>query len=70
MLWLRPVFIVATIVSLIPVPAAGQAPSARRWEGDTLVIDVTNVNEDTWIDSHGTFHSDALHVVERWAIEF
>lgn len=37
-----------------------------RWEGDTLVIDVTNFNEDTWLDSHGTFHSDALHVVERW----
>jgi hypothetical protein len=42
--------------------------SRGRWEGNTLVIDVTNFNDDTWFDSHGTFHSDALHVVERWTI--
>ncbi|MBI3047244.1 MAG: hypothetical protein HYY76_02940 [Acidobacteria bacterium] len=40
--------------------------SRGRWEGDTLVVDVTNFNEETWLDSHGSFHSDALHVVERW----
>ena len=40
--------------------------SRGHWEGNTLVVDVTNFNEDTWFDSHGSFHSDALHVVERW----
>jgi hypothetical protein len=36
-----------------------------RWEGDTLVIDVTDQMEETWFDRAGNFHSDALHVVER-----
>ena len=40
--------------------------SRGRWEGETLVVDVTSLNEDTWFDRAGTFHSDALHVVERY----
>jgi len=42
--------------------------SRGRWEGNTLVIDVTNFDTGTWFDAHGTFHSDALHVVERWTM--
>ena len=40
--------------------------SNGRWEGDTLVIDVTGLNDQTWFDRAGNYHSDALHVVERY----
>lgn len=40
--------------------------SRGRWEGDTLVVDVNDFNEETWFDRAGNYHSDALHVVERW----
>jgi hypothetical protein len=40
--------------------------SRGRWEGDTLVVDVTALVEDSWFDSAGNFHSNALHVVERY----
>lgn len=40
--------------------------SAGRWDGDTLVVDVTAQVENTWFDRAGNFHSDALHLVERF----
>jgi hypothetical protein len=40
--------------------------SRGAWEGDTLVVDVKDFNDETWLDRSGNFHSDALHVVERW----
>jgi hypothetical protein len=40
--------------------------SRGRWEGDTLVVDVTGLREETWLDRAGDFHSDKLHVVERY----
>jgi hypothetical protein len=39
--------------------------SRGRWEDDTLVIDVTGLNERNWFDRAGNFYSDAAHVVER-----
>jgi len=40
--------------------------SVAKWEGDTLVIDATGFNDSSWFDRAGNFHSDALHVVERY----
>ena len=40
--------------------------SRGRWEGDTLVVDVVDFNDETWFDRTGNFHSDELHVVERY----
>ncbi len=40
--------------------------SVGRWEGETLVIDVKGFNGQTWLDRAGNFHSDALHVIERY----
>ena len=40
--------------------------SRGRWDGETLVVDVTDLNDQTWFDRAGNFHSDALHVVERY----
>jgi hypothetical protein len=42
--------------------------SRGHWEGDTLVVDVTDFSDDTWLDRSGDFHSHDLHVVERWRL--
>ena len=40
--------------------------SVGRWEGDTLVVDVTDFNGKNWFDRAGNFHSEALRLVERF----
>ena len=42
--------------------------SRGRWEGDTLVVDVIHFNDQTWFDRAGNFHSEALHLVERFTL--
>ena len=63
----------ATATRIIHMDPKQKAPapswmgwSHGRWEGDTLVVDVTDSREETWFDRAGDFHSDELHVVERY----
>jgi hypothetical protein len=63
----------ATATRTIRMDWKGEAPtdtwmgwSRGRWEGDTLVVDVTGQREETWFDRAGNYHSDMLHVVERF----
>lgn len=39
--------------------------SIGHWEGNTMVVDVTNFVDDTWLSQNGTIHSDAMHVIEK-----
>src|SRR5437773_5434644 len=50
-----------------PYPSdAYMGHSVGHWDGDTLVVDVSSFTPYTWFDRSGNFHSDALHVVERY----
>ncbi len=63
----------AGAVRVINMEAPTKAPadswmgwSNGKWEGESLVVDVTSQNDETWFDHAGDYHSDALHVVERY----
>jgi hypothetical protein len=50
-----------------PAPSdSWMGQSVGHWDGDTLVVDATAFNDQTWFDRSGNFHSDKLHVVERY----
>jgi len=40
--------------------------SKGKWEGDTLVVDVTGLNGEAWFDMAGNHQSDKMHIVERY----
>lgn len=42
--------------------------SRGRWEKDSLVVNVVDLNDQTWLDGAGNFHSEAMHVVERYTL--
>ena len=42
--------------------------SRGRWEGDTLVVEVTSLNGRAWFDSTGQFYSENTRMVERWTL--
>ena len=48
--------------------SAWAGDSRGRWEADTLVVDVTNLNGRTWLDQHGNFVDQNEHVVERFSM--
>ena len=41
--------------------------SRGKWEGDTLVVDVRKLSENSWFDHVGNFHTEEMHVVERYS---
>jgi hypothetical protein len=47
------------------VPASYLGDAIGRWDGDTLVVETVNFNEDTWLTDDGAFHTKDLRVVER-----
>jgi hypothetical protein len=54
-----------------PVPSViklSMGDSRGRWEGDTLIVETTNVNDWDWFDGAGTIHSDAMTLVERYTM--
>ena len=50
----------------MPRTADGKPNLSGKWEGDTLVVDSSGFNDQTWLDDGGHPHTEALHVSERF----
>lgn len=66
----------ADAVRIVHLEDPGPAPdyswmgwSIGKFEGDTLVVEVTDQNDRTWFDRSGNYHSNALRVVERYTLQ-
>ena len=70
-LWLHEDHHVQRVIAMDGRSAPGQAIktwnglSRGRWEGNTLVIETTNLNGYIWLDDSGNFYTDAASIVER-----
>ena len=62
----RHIYVDATPHPKGPIDNWFMGDSRGHWEGNTLVVDVIHFTDQTWFDRAGNFHSDALHVVERY----
>jgi len=56
---------VAGLTDRLPIDPSPHGNSVGQWEGDTLVIDVRNLSDDTWLGDGGMFHSANVRVIER-----
>lgn len=50
-----------------PIPS-WMGHSLGHWEGDALVIDVTEQMPDSWLDRSGNHHTEQLKVTERYTL--
>ena len=60
---------VRNVLFVDPGPApidSWMGQSVAKWDGDTLVVTVSGMNDRTWFDRAGNHHSDQMSVVERW----
>jgi hypothetical protein len=48
-----------------PIPS-WMGTSAGRWEGDTLVVETTGIQERAWLDAFGHPRSEAMRITERY----
>ena len=48
------------------LPPSYLGDAIGRWEGDTLVVETVNFNEETWLTDNGAFHTTGLRVIERF----
>jgi len=42
--------------------------SRGHWEDDTFVVEIRDLNDRTWLDAAGNFHSNALQITERYTL--
>ena len=42
--------------------------SRGRWEDDSMVVDVRDLNNETWFDQAGNHHSEDMRVIERYTL--